>query len=299
MPANRSRTTEWRRCLQQLAQRQGGLEIAVSRDYAQGEDGRHLVWRVKLLQLTDEAMIVEQPMTLGQTIRLETGIQMVVIMAIGQNRWMFNTVNLGETTHQPDRHTTVAANRLSLPVSVERCQRRNYYRFETTGISLPSVDVWPLLDPKSVLIAERSYELQFEQAERTGGGGGRSETALDSDAMMPDVGPRFTAILLNVGGGGMGLRVSPEDAQALVSHKLFWIRFQLSPELTTPICATTKLVHTHIDSTQHTYAGMAFDFSFNPVHQRMVVEQICRFIERQQRDQLKKMGAGAKRRKSA
>ncbi len=34
-------------------------------------------------------------------------------------------------------------------------------------------------------------------------------------------------------------------------------------------------------------------------HQRLLVDQICRFIDRQQRDQLKKLGAGAKRRKSA
>ena len=299
MPANRSRTMEWRRCLRQVCERKGALEIAVVREYDEGENGQHLVWRVRVLNVTDGEIVVEEPMTLGRVIHLEPGIELVVILVIGQNRWMFRTTILTAPDRSRRDRRGASTLRLAMPKSVERCQRRNYYRFETTGISLPSVDVWPLLDPKSVLIAERSYELQFEQAERPGGGGGRSETAWDSDAMMPDVGPRFTAILLNVGGGGMGLRVSPEDAQALVSHKLFWIRFQLSPELTTPICATTKLVHTHIDSTQHTYAGMAFDFSFNPVHQRMVVEQICRFIERQQHDQLKKMGAGAKRRKSA
>ena len=104
MPANRSRTTEWRRCLQELAQRQGALEIAVARDYEEGEGGQHLVWRVRLLELTDEAMIIEQPMTLGQTIKLEPGIQLVAILAIGQNRWMFNTANLGETKYKLDRY---------------------------------------------------------------------------------------------------------------------------------------------------------------------------------------------------
>ncbi len=286
MPANRSRTIEWRRCLQQLAQRQGGLEIAVSRDYAQGEDGRHLVWRVKLLQLTDEAMIVERPMTLGQTIRLELGIQMVVILSIGQNRWMFNTVNLGETTHQTDRHTTVAANRLSLPVSVERCQRRNYYRVDTASLNLPEVDVWPLLDAKSVLIAERMNELEFEAAQ-PGAEIQPSEGAnsFDAEALMPDVGLKHPAILLNLGGGGIGLRFRQEDAQILSRHKLFWLRFRLPPELTTPICATAKLIHNHMELSQYTYAGMAFDFSFNPAHQRFVVNQICRYIAVQQQAQ--------------
>ncbi len=290
---------EWRRCLRQICDRNGALEIAVAREYDEGENGRHLVWRVRVVAVTDTEILVEEPMTLGQVIHLEPGIELMAVLAIGQNRWMFPTTILGATDRSRRDRRGVSALRLAMPKSVERCQRRNYYRFETTGLSLPAVDVWPLLDAKSVIIAERANELQFEQAELRGGGSGAPETASDPDALMPDVGPRFTAMLLNIGGGGMGLRVEPEDAQALVSHKLFWIRFQLSPELTTPICATTKLVHTHIDSTQHTYAGMAFDFSFNPAHHRLLVDQICRFIDRQQRDQLKKLGAGAKRRKSA
>ncbi len=298
MPANRSRTTEWRRCLQELAQRQGALEIAVARDYQEGEGGQHLVWRVRLLQLTDEAMIVEQPMTLGQTIKLEQGIQLVAILAIGQNRWMFNTANLGETSYKLDSHTTAPAIRLSLPVSVERCQRRNYYRADTASLTLPQVDVWPLLDPKSVLIAERVNELDFEAAQgESNGTGGAQIHDFDRDSLMPDVGPKHVATLLNLGGGGIGLRFAPEDAQILSRHKLFWLCFQLPPELDTPICATAKLIHTHMELSQHTYAGMAFDFSFNPSHQRFVVNQICRYIAVQQQAQFE--NDEVKQRKSA
>ncbi len=70
----------------------------------------------------------------------------------------------------------------------------------------------------------------------------------------------------------------------------------MPPELTTPICATAKIVHTAVDSTQNTYAGMAFDFSFNPIHQRFVVEQIRSFIEIQQRAQLDDRNASRQRR---
>ena len=100
----------------------------------------------------------------------------------------------------------------------------------------------------------------------------------DPDSTLPDVGPKFITTLLNIGGGGMGLRVEPSAAHALGHHKIFWLRFCLPPELKTPICATGKLVHTHVDSQQFTYAGMAFDFTFNPGHQRFVVDQICRYI---------------------
>lgn len=296
MPARRSRTLEWRQCLQQVHQRGGALEIAVLRHHDNPADaaGSHLVWRVRLLDLGDDEILVEPPMTLGEVIRVENGIDLVAILAVGQNRWMFTTSHLGMTEHANGHGRAVPAMRLRMPESVERCQRRSHYRMETTALILPQVEVWPLLDPKSVLPAERANEIQFED-DRNGVMADRGPIE-DDDLILPEVGPKFTATLLNIGGGGLGLRVMPQDAQTVARHKVFWLRFSLPPELTTPICATGKLAHTNVDSTQHTYAGMAFDFSFNPVHQRFVVEQICRFIAMQQRAQLDDRGETRQRR---
>ncbi|MHC4081125.1 MAG: PilZ domain-containing protein [Planctomycetota bacterium] len=243
-----------------------------------GDDGRHLIWRVRLVALNDDEILVEQPTTLGQVIRLEPGIELAAILAVGQNRWMFTTTNLGLTQHGGRDRRASTVMRLAMPQSVERCSRRHYYRMETTALNLPEVEVWPLLDPKSVIVAERANELQFESDRNASPGAGAPVASANPEATMPEVGPKFTATLLNIGGGGVGLRVRPQDAQALGRHKLFWLRFSLPPELATPICATGKLAHTNVDSTQHTYAGLAFDFSFNPGHQRLVVEQICRYI---------------------
>jgi hypothetical protein len=280
VPAQRSRTQGWRRSLRQVHERRGALEIAVVRSAERDDDGRHLIWRVRLVELLDDEILVEQPTTLGQVIRLDAGIELIAMLTVGQNRWMFHTKCLGRTQHAGRDHRPGAVIRLAMPKSVERC-RRNYYRMPTASLNLPEVEVWPLLDPKSVIVAERANELQFESdrgvAAVPGSAGGAGETT------MPEVGPKFTAMLLNIGGGGVGLRVRPQDAQALGRHKLFWLRFSLPPQLTTPICATGKLAHTNVDSTQHTYAGMAFDFSFNPGHQRLVVEQICRYITAMQR----------------
>lgn len=287
MPANRSRTTEWKRCLQQVANRNGSLEVAVSRDYSDNENGRHLLWRVRILQLTDNEIIVEQPMTLGQAMSLEMGVQLVAILAIGQNRWMFSTTNLGNTIHEPDTRAAVQAMRLVMPQSVERCQRRNYYRVHTTGVDLPQVNIWPLLDPKTVLAAERANELEYENNESNKVlNSNKSSIDINDETLIPNVGPKLSAMILNLGGGGIGLCFSPDSSAILSRHKLYWLKFALPPELSTPICATAKLIHSHMESNQQIYAGMAFDFSFNPVHQRFLVSQICRFISIQQRDQL-------------
>ena len=65
-------------------------------------------------------------------------------------------------------------------------------------------------------------------------------------------------------------------------------RVLLTEDQVPSFCATGKVVHTHMESNHSMYAGMSFDFSFNPDHQRFVADQICRYIAVQQRAQLKR-----------
>ena len=300
VPANRSRTLEWRRCLRQVFERNGALEIAVAQNSAESEVAQHLIWRVRMLSLTENEIVVEQPVALGQLIQIDRGIELVVVLSIGQNRWMFSTTNLGVFQFGLSDRRTTPALRLKMPEHVQRCQRRNHYRVETASLTLPVVECWPLLDPRSVLVAERAYEIQYDlEQTRLRGGDSAGSPPFDYDAVMPEVGPKFSGSLLNLGGGGIGLRVGPSDSQALARYKLLWIRLSLPPALTTPICATGKVVHTHIESNHDTYAGLAFDFSFNPSHQRFVVDQICRYIAVQQRSQVQNSGLPQEQRKTA
>lgn len=287
MPARRSRTLEWRRGLKELCDRGGAIEIAVVRGDEDDSEGSHLIWRVRVLAMTEDSICVEQPVALGRPIRLKPGVELVAILVIGQNRWMFRTRNLGPANHRLNTPRPVTAIRLALPETVDRCQRRNHYRVNTAAVNLPEVEMWPLLDPKSVIPAERANELRFSAVVE----GREAPDASADESVMPDVGPRFHGRLVNLGGGGAGLLVAPEDAQPLGRHKLFWVRFLLAPELQVPICATGKLVHTHIQSNQSTYAGLSFDFTFNHAHQQFVTDQICRYIELQQARQEQRRSA--------
>ncbi len=170
MPARRSRTLEWRRCLKDVLQRKGALEIAVARNTGTSDkSSRHLVWRVRLLDLSEAEIVVEPPTALGEVIQLQPGIDLVASLSVGQNRWMFTTSILGLTERRAGPQKSMSALRLKMPDSVERCQRRTYYRMETAALTLPEVEVWPLLDPKSVLVAERANELQFQESEQESG----------------------------------------------------------------------------------------------------------------------------------
>ena len=292
MPASRSRTTEWRRSLEQLRAREGAIELAVAHDHPGGDEGvlsaADLVWRVRVLDLANDEVAVDLPFALGRAIELPVGTEVVAAIAIGQNRWMFRAKVKGAWAPRPPFPRTHRGIRLSLPEHVERCLRRST-RVDVAQINPPKVEMWPLLEPRSAMPAERASELAFRAAgggaQRTGNDPqgnphGTGNAAVPSDELMPTVGPGFTATLVNLGGGGLGVLVDASDSAALSRHRMFWLRFTLGSIMPVPICATARVVHTNMDSSHRTYAGISFDFDFNPAHQRVVAEQIVQAISR-------------------
>lgn len=277
MPASRSRTVEWRRSLEQLREREGAIEIAVAHDRSGSDEevaaSADLVWRVRVLDLSEADFSVDLPFALGRPVELPAGTEVVAAIAIGQNRWMFRTKVLGAWSPRPPFARTHRGVRLALPEHVERCLRRST-RVEVAAINPPRIEIWPLLEPRSTFAAERASELAFAAAIA----GQKPEPA--SDDLLPTVGPAFGASLVNLGGGGLGILVDPADSSALARHRLFWIRFSLGAITPVPICASARVVHTHVDSAHRVYAGVSFDFSFHPAHQRVVAEQIVHAIGR-------------------
>jgi hypothetical protein len=271
VPASRSRTERWRDCLQQIADRAGALEITLDQPPSGGQPVSSLIWRVPVIALSDAEITVERPLALGRSIDLQEGGRLIVAMTIGQNRWMFKTRILAPGAGRP-------CQRLEMPTQVERCQRRNFYRMSTTEITLPRVECWPLLEPASVVAAEVACRNQIEDSLRAG-------TPFRDPGIMPEVGPRFRASLVNIGGGGAGLVLEPGDAAAVDRTRLFWLRVDLRPHIPGPLGVTARLAHTHIDSAQNVYAGLAFDFGFNPSHKDFVVDQIVRYARVVQRAQ--------------
>ncbi|MBG82968.1 MAG: hypothetical protein CMJ40_00305 [Phycisphaerae bacterium] len=292
MPANRSRTAGWRQCLEQIKRRGGSIELAIARPEIDGSAvSGDLLVRCRVLSIDDEAIRVEAPVALGRTIEIPKGVELVAMMAVGQNRWMFRTHSL-QWHSCAGRMDARAEIELAVPNRVERCQRRRDYRVETASLDLPSVQLWPLLDPSTVVLAERVNEAAFL----------RELDGMDSplcrlgdgevdDEILPEVGPSFPARLVNLGGGGVGLTVEDSYAGSLGRKSLFWMRFGLPPMLTTPVCATARLVHSHMQSDRQTYAGMTFDFSANPAHKRVVVRQILQAIACQQKLQMSRQAS--------
>lgn len=300
MPASRSRTEHWWDCLRKIHERGGAIEISVARPGAENgaaqEAGSDVVWRVKVVSLTPEQIVVEQPAAFGRAIDLCPGVALVGAITVGQNRWMFHTRTIGsreDTGGPPGQRCLI----LAAPAGVERCTRRAFYRISTADLRLPPVQCWPLLDPTSVVAAETANRLQIESLRAAGattvppmtGGDAPSPTAPPEPGslLLPEVGPLFKAALVNISGGGLGLRLDRADAGALERRPHFWLRVDLTPQIPAPVAVTARLAHTHIDSAQNVYAGMAFEFAFNQAHRKFVIDLFTGYIDGLIRSQLR------------
>ncbi len=288
MPASRSRTEHWRESLQKIQERHGALEISVARPSrllpSHGTEvpqpGSDIVWRVALISVGEDEMVVESPAAFGETIGLGTGVELIGAMSVGQNRWMFHTRTLGSRqVRGPSGGGTHLV--LALPEGVERCTRRHFYRISTADLQLPDVQCWPLLNPATVVAAEAANRVQIESLMN-------SAPAAEADAeplLLPDVGPSFTSKLVNISGGGLGLRIGREEAGAMDRKPYVWLRVDLRPHIPAPIAVTARVAHAHIDSGQNLYVGLAFDFAHNPAHRAFVIERFTTYLIAIQRQQ--------------
>lgn len=291
MPATRSRTENWRQTLQAVYEKGGALEITLPRhaDAAMGRDhypaaDSHLIWRVRILHLAPEEIVIEQPSALGHPVRLQPGVELVGLIVVGQNRWMFRTTNLGATAAALAGGRAARGYRLRMPDHVERCQRRNFYRISTIGLSLPRVEVYTVSELRSAALADLDNRCRIlELLEHPAG-----DDDEESRPLLPDFTDMSQGTLVNIGGGGVGLIFDEGERPRLDTALPYWLRIALPPHVPAPLAAGARLRHTHIDSAQRVYAGMSFEFGHSPGHEKFVVDQLLRYVALVQREQLRR-----------
>ncbi len=287
MPASRSRTEQWKDQLHKLHERGGALEVSIRHSPGEGvgegieELGGDVVWRVKIVGLSDDAIVIEPPAAFGDTVPLRPGIELVAAMTIGQNRWMFLSRTIAA---KPAMGNAPGRFVLAMPETVERCTRRSFYRVSTAEQRLPAVQAWPLFDPLSVVAAETANRVRIVDTLEGAPPPSASQVASDS-FLLPDVGSPFSGRLLNISGGGLGVLVNHEDIQTATSRSFLWLRMDLRPIIPEPVAVTGRIAHTHMDSTQALYLGVAFDFAANPAHRQFVAELFAQYMDELQRRQ--------------
>jgi hypothetical protein len=291
VPAARSRTENWRQSLDKIASRGGSIEISIASitDAEFGDDdhnagrGGDVVWRVKLLGIRDNEIVVEHPTMMGQSIPVRHGLEIICVMTLGQNRWMFRTNSLGEAECRAV-DTSSKALRLRLPEKVERCSRRSFYRVPAVGLRLPAVQARELLDVSSATPAEIAVQERIESIDSGELAG--SLVPSSQPLVLPEAGPAFDGKLVNIGGGGVGLMLESSEACGVETARRFWLQLDLAPHIPAPLGVCAKLAHTKTDSQQRVYAGLSFDFDHNPNYRNFIVDMISRYADRAQQEQL-------------
>ncbi len=235
--------------------------------------GSDLLWRVRLFSVGESQIVVEHPAAAGSPIRIPNGLEVIATMSVGQNRWLFRTRVVGVNPPSSRGPATVT---LAAPEAVERCSRREFLRVSTAQLTLPNVSCWPLLDPSSVVGAEVANRALVQSIER----GDRGPFEDGEATLLPEVGPPFRAMLMNLSGGGVGLVVARDDHAAANRSRLVWCQMDLRPEIPAPLGMTVRIAHTHLDSEQNLYLGGAFDFAFHASHREFLVEQVTRYVNR-------------------
>jgi hypothetical protein len=155
----------------------------------------------------------------------------------------------------------------------------------TVGLVLPNVKVHPLigaatLKPSEIAVRERIESLMRNEAPMA--------VSTYEPMVLPEVGPAFDARLMNLGGGGVGLLVEPNEAHGLEGHRRFWMTIDLTPGIPAPVGVVTRLAHTRIDSEQRVYVGMSFEFDHHPAYKRFIVDLLSGFANSLQQQQLAK-----------
>ena len=296
MPASRSRTENWRQTLQRVCDRNGGVEIAIPQpgDAAwpnaceiSRPDAVSLIWRVRLLAIHDDEILIESPSTIGQRIDLHANVHLIVVFSVGQNRWMFRSQTLGRAHYKINDAHEVTAIRITIPHKVERCQRRQFYRVSTVGLLLPRAEVRPLLSMNAVSSAETAAQTRIEMLRE---GQIAGFVGMDDDPLLlPEVGPPVNTMLVNFGGGGAGLMVESAGAGVFEQHRLFWVSFHLTPHIPAPLPIACRLAHVRMDSEQRRYLGMSFELDHHPGYKRFVTRTLCRCVNEIQREQLRRL----------
>jgi hypothetical protein len=274
LPANRSRTENWKSSLEQIAMRAGCLELAIRRSGEPGgtaggpaseDQPPDLLWRVRLLKVGDE-LVVERPAAAGKAVSFGVGTLLTVSMNIGQNRWLFATA----VARADERNLW-----LSAPTAVERCSRREFTRASTTSVRLPAVQCWPLKDPMTTA----GFEAAFRTVQSVDAGLWPAAVPTNPPIFaMPELGPGFAARLLNISGGGVGLLVPGASSALLDSAPFLWLQVDLRPELHAPLAVTARRAHQHMDASGNISVGLAFEFACHPEHQTFVNHTLANYV---------------------
>lgn len=264
-------STDWPQRLRDLVDRNATLELTPS-----DTDGPAVTWKLRLLGLDEQALVVEKPATAGDAVKLSPRMLLSGAVVDGTQRWTFDTQLIEQTLFDLNATNRIPALRLARPARAKGGQRRQSFRVGLHPDDAPDVKLWRLLDLASCLPAERHNDAQLR---RRGG----KITALTT-ADRPQLGPAFDATVVDLSAGGVALLL-PRDIESILGDAaFFWLQLAL-PDGDVPLLGVIRPAQWRKEPAApgRVRVGFCFTFDHNPEHAAVFGDQMSRLAAHYQR----------------
>ncbi len=268
---------EWTQLVQTTEKRNGVMELRADPAHHDLPPEQRVSHRVRLIQVRPDGWIVERPFSLKGEGTISPGMRLCGMLGVGAARWGFETEALEAIRHQLNAQASVPALRLAPPMNVRSAQRRAFFRVPMLAAEPARATVWPLLDIRSAVQAERA-NLFEHKAE----GSGQA-----MPVRSPDLGSPMDGRILDLSAGGLAVLVGTERQQEIEPHECFWIEMNL-PGLGLPLRAVGRKVRCASETPESLTLAMAFTFTHHRAHETFVTDTLCRVAAGEQRRQLQR-----------
>jgi hypothetical protein len=255
------------------------VDSAVEDPVEQASDWTPPTVRTRLLRVDERGMFVERPAKPAGSENLftEPGRSLRGVIHYGHGRWAFTTAVVRAVRYRLNDQQTVPAVQLAEPQQPRNAQRRSFYRVSTVGAPLPPLQVWPLHDVESCIPAEQANQARHRDPDNP-----------PPPTRMPELGPHFTADLLDISGGGLAFGLSLTFDALFDEHEHYWMQLDL-PEVSAPLYVAGRVIRVHRDAARaYIQVGISFVFDHHPSHRQFIEQHICRYAAYEQRRKLKR-----------
>lgn len=226
-------------------------------------------FRVRLFAYRPAGMVVDRPANPEEAHYFQQGAIVRMLVVDGSARWELMTTVSTRVKFRLNEHSVIPAIVLSRPHEVSSVQRREFFRVSTAAAKLPQVRLLPV---KHSIETTDSADAQPE-----------------AFGPQPELRP-FGGVLVNVGGGGMGVEVPAEVAFTLSLCTQYRCVVNL-PSMDKPLEVDCTLVHLETLTGGMHYLGLRFETGTVGARRR-VEDQICHFTSWLQRQQIQRSNRG-------
>lgn len=280
--------SRWDRLIREAIARDAVIDLApiesqgvgshiVVRSEADYESADRPVWRVRLLTIDQNTLLVDRPTIAQHPVTVHPGTILQGLLVDGDSRWSFMTRVIESTRVQINEDHHLSGLRLAWPINFQTAQRRDFFRVDVAGAELPPVRAIELKDVDAAIAYEKHERLLHRLI-------GRENEPVPAAPPMPETGRAFSGRAIDLSGGGMCLSVDVEAEPLLELLPLLWIRIAL-PHMPRELHLTARVTHWHRDG-ERLLLGLAFCHSGDAEQRAFVADLVCRFTAEQQRLQL-------------